>query len=117
MCELDFIILCFTQIYALSNSKTWCKNMYLRLGNSTIQRHVPDRVRGVITTPQPWCCHYLVWLNFPSPGYGHNLMPSLEICQEEYEELHSAFWLTGSEKCLQCVFSISLGVLFIYLFI
>lgn len=50
---------------------------------TVIQKRAPDGVAGVMTTPAPLCSHYLVWLNFQSPGFIHSMTLSPQICHEE----------------------------------
>lgn len=65
-----------------------------------VRDYNPDGVRGVMTTPQPWCMHYLVWLNSCSPGVWpqHNTEPT--DLSRGIRKSPQHMWFMGSQPSL-----------------
>lgn len=60
----------------------------------------PDGVGGVMTTPQPRCAHYLVWLNSCRPGVWpqHNTEPT--DLSRGIRKSPQHMWFMGSQRSL-----------------
>lgn len=65
-----------------------------------VRDYNPDGVGGVMTTPQPWCMHYLVWLNSCSPGVWpqHNIEPT--DLSRGIRKSPQHMWFMGSQPSL-----------------